>query len=80
MYKRRQELKMLSKLLLLTKSLIRGTEEAWCCRCKTQRKVVKLGYVESETKKGIVTRLEGQCTNCEAKTSTVVAHRSISSN
>lgn len=62
------------KLSLIWRSIIAGTDMAYCMRCRTPRKVVKLGNAETQTTRGIVTRQKGLCTTCGKRTSKVLSH------
>jgi RNase P subunit RPR2 len=63
---------MFDKLRLWARRLTRGTQQAWCMKCRTHRTVIKLHRVRVHTSKRISTRLVGICLTCRGETSSFV--------
>jgi hypothetical protein len=63
---------MFTKLRLLVRRIVSGTEEAFCLRCQAKRKIVRSRREQIETPKGISTRLIGTCLSCKRQTSSFV--------
>ena len=63
---------MFNGLVMFYRSILGEIEDSWCIRCRSHRKVVKMGYEIISTSRGTKGLLQGKCTTCDSKTSSFV--------